>query len=86
MRGKSASQQARSRRAGHSEPGLRNRVAGYREGDLMRHLHPESSRRERVAFEHHVPGTHILVAFPLDAWPHLLAVRNTKTPVDAGRL
>ncbi len=82
---------------------LRNRVAGYQEGDLMRYLHGESpkvkdpnagapaSRRAapagpgdacayakplpaeaRTAFEHHVPGTGILVAFPLEAWPHLL--------------
>lgn len=57
---------------------LRNRVAGYREGDLARHLHGDNSgattlaTASRMAFEHHVPGTGILVAFPLDAWPHLL--------------
>lgn len=54
---------------------LRNRVAGYREGALMRHLHGENaplSPDRRVAFEHHVPGTGILAAFPLEAWPHLL--------------
>ena len=55
---------------------LRNRVAGYREGDLMRHLHGDPSSAlpadARQAFEHHVPGTGILVAFPLEAWPHLL--------------
>jgi uncharacterized protein len=55
---------------------LRQRVAAYQEGDLMRHLHgaettPLAAER-RVAFEHHVPGTGILVAFPLEAWPHLL--------------
>ena len=56
---------------------LRNRVAGYREGDLTRHLHGDHSGAtplaagSRLAFEHHVPGTGILVAFPLDAWPHL---------------
>jgi uncharacterized protein len=57
---------------------LRNRVRGYREGDLGRHLHggkdgepfPLSSR---LAFEHHLPDTNVLVAFPLEAWPHLLA-------------
>jgi uncharacterized protein len=56
---------------------LRNRVANYQEGDLMRLLHgepdgPPLPANERVAFEHHVPGTGILVAFPLDAWPYLL--------------
>jgi uncharacterized protein len=54
---------------------LRHRVAGYREGDLTRLLHGEIAPlppERRVAFEHHVPGTGILVAFPLDAWPHLL--------------
>lgn len=55
---------------------LRNRVAAYREGDLMRHLHGgEDAARlgagERVAFEHHLPSTHVLAAFPLEAWPHL---------------
>ena len=54
---------------------LRNRVAGYREGDLMRFLHGDPGPRpaaERLGFEHHVPGTGILAAFPLEAWPHLL--------------
>src|SRR5690606_8020725 len=53
---------------------LRNRVVGYREGDLMRYLHgdPGPLRPERrEAFEHHMPGTGILVAFPLEAWPYL---------------
>jgi uncharacterized protein len=49
---------------------LRNRVAGYREGDLGRHLYGAA---ERTAFEHHLPNTHVLVAFPLEAWPHLRA-------------
>src|SRR4051812_9263411 len=42
----------------------RNRVVGYREGDLMRYLHghdtPLAAENKR-AFEHHVPGTGILV-------------------------
>ena len=64
---------------------LRNRVTGYREGGLMRHLHGETSplpAAERTAFEHHLPDTHVLVAFTPDAWPHLLgAMRGrTKTP------
>ncbi len=79
---------------------LRHRVAGYREGDLMRYLHggdddrpaiaaeraapvaapaagragrPSLPADQRRAFEQHMPGTGILVAFPLEAWPHLLA-------------
>ena len=61
---------------------LRNRVAGYREGDFTRHLHGGSADSispvpaDRRAFEHHVPGTGILVAFPLDAWPHLLGAMH----------
>jgi uncharacterized protein YcaQ len=69
---------------------LRNRVAGYREGDLMRFLHGDTDGRsvfwgrgapngrpslpsqKRTAFEHHLPNTGVLVAFPLEAWPHLL--------------
>lgn len=71
---------------------LRNRVAGYREGDLMRFLHGEKhplAAEQRRGFEHHVPGTGILVAFPTDAWPHLLtAMRGwSRTPGRwAGRL
>lgn len=78
---------------------LRNRVIGYREGDLMRHLHGAAATEsvsaeperiddarplplragERTAFEHHHPETHVLVAFPLEAWPHLLAAMNART-------
>ncbi len=61
---------------------LRNRVAGYREGDLMRHLHGDGALRpaaERSAFEHHHPETGILVAFPVEAWPHLLAAMRART-------
>jgi uncharacterized protein len=61
---------------------LRNRVAGYREGDLMRHLHGAKgtlTAAERTAFEHHLPDNNVLVAFPLDAWPHLLAAMNRRT-------
>lgn len=61
---------------------LRNRVAGYREGDLMRHLHGEAAplpAAKRTAFEHHLPDTHVLVAFPLEAWPHLLAAMRGRT-------
>ncbi len=61
---------------------LRHRVAGYREGGLMRHLHGEGEpwpAARRTAFEHHLPTTNLLVAFPLDAWPHLRAVMQTRT-------
>lgn len=61
---------------------LRNRVAGYREGDLMRHLHgdgPALPHGDRTAFEHHLPSTGILVAFSLEAWPHLLNEMRART-------
>jgi uncharacterized protein YcaQ len=79
---------------------LRSRVAGYREGDLMRHLHggaasegtgtpDRRAAEERTAFEHHLPDTHVLVAFPLEAWPHLRAAmreRARRTSAWSGRL
>lgn len=71
---------------------LRNRVLGYREGDLMRHLHGSTqllSAGQRIALEHHLPSTGVLVAFPLDAWPHLLsanAARSRRTGAWSGRL
>lgn len=71
---------------------LRNRVAGYREGDLMRHLHGDGvtlAAEERTAFEHHLPSYGILVAFPLDAWPHLLGAMRQRARVSSawsGRL
>ena len=61
---------------------LRNRVRDYGEGGLMRHLHGGKNplpAAQRTAFEHHLPSTGILVAFPLDAWPHLLAANATRT-------
>lgn len=62
---------------------LRNRVAGYAEGDLMRHLHgagpPPLPAARRTAFEHHLPSTGILVAFTPDAWPHLQAEMRRRT-------
>lgn len=72
---------------------LRNRVSGYREGDLMRFLHGTEAAplpaAARVAFEHHLPGTGILVALPFDAWPHLQAemrARARRTSAWSGRL
>lgn len=61
---------------------LRNRVAGYREGDLMRHVHGAEaplSATARPAFEHHLPSTGILAVFTPDAWPHLLAAMRART-------
>lgn len=63
---------------------LRNRVAGYREGDLMRFLHGDASAplapNARTAFEHHLPSQQsILVAFELEAWPHLHAANRART-------
>jgi uncharacterized protein YcaQ len=48
---------------------LRNRVTGYREGDLHRYIHGPN----RPGFEHYLPGSGVLVAFPLDAWPYVFA-------------
>jgi uncharacterized protein len=62
---------------------LRNRVAGLGEGDLVRHLHgPEGARLEverRTCFEHHLPGTNVLAAMPVSAWPHLQAAMRRRT-------
>lgn len=63
---------------------LRNRVAGYQEGGLMRHLHGGEGGRaaaaeERAAFEHHLPSSDVLAAFPLEAWPHLGASMRDRT-------
>ena len=63
---------------------LRPRVPGYREGDLVRHLHGTSAPlnpTERIGFEHHLPSTGILVAFALDAWPHLLTANSARTKI-----
>lgn len=55
---------------------LRNRVAGYREHDLLRHLYgpgveagvPPAGPEARGGFEHYVG---VLVALPWEAWPYL---------------
>lgn len=61
---------------------LRHRVADYREGDLMRHLHGTAAASKpaaaRSAFEHHLPTSHLLVALPLAAWPHLLGAMRRR--------
>lgn len=61
---------------------LRNRVRGYADGGLMRHLHgdgPPLAPAQRKAFEHHLPASHTLVALTLDAWPHLQAEMRQRT-------
>ncbi|HEX2861698.1 MAG TPA: crosslink repair DNA glycosylase YcaQ family protein [Lacunisphaera sp.] len=71
---------------------LRNRVEGYTEGALMRHLHgdgPVLKASVRTAFEHHLPSTGILVALTTDSWPHLRAEmrrRSRRTGAWSGRL
>ena len=71
---------------------LRNRVTGYREGDLMRYLHGEAAPlppENRAGLEHHLPSTGILAAFELDAWPHLQAsmeLRARRPGAWSGRL
>ncbi|MFO0603934.1 MAG: crosslink repair DNA glycosylase YcaQ family protein [Polyangiales bacterium] len=71
---------------------LRNRVAGYREGDLTRHLHGDGAPlapERRAAFEHFLPYPGVLAAFPCDAWPWLKRAMRARTArVDAwsGRL
>lgn len=64
---------------------LRNRVAGYREGDLLRHLHgPDGAdgrplpAADRRAFEHYSPAGGVLCAFPLDAWPFLVPAMEAR--------
>jgi uncharacterized protein YcaQ len=63
---------------------LRNRVRSYTEDGLMRHLHGKGGdarlpAEKRTAFEHHMPSSDNLVAFPLDAWPHLHAAMRSRT-------
>jgi uncharacterized protein len=71
---------------------LRNRVAGYRQDDLLRHLHgPDLAGlppARRAAFEQYLPGG-VLAAVPLDAWPHLAGAmeeRSRRPGGYAGRL
>lgn len=59
---------------------LRHRVRGYREQDLMRHVHREGLRE---AFEHHLPDSSNLAALPLDAWPHLQRAMRARERSDS---
>lgn len=62
---------------------LRNRVTGYREGDLIRYLHGPANQplppAQRTAFEHHLPHSNVLAALTLDAWPFLLAAMRQRS-------
>ena len=61
---------------------LRNRVAGYQEGSLTRHVHGEATLPmpaiQRTSLEHHLPHSNVLAVLPLDAWPHLLAAMRRR--------
>ncbi len=59
---------------------LRHRVVGYREHDLMSHLHRIG---ERTAFEHHLPDSQNLAALPLEAWPHLQRAMHARAQGDS---
>ncbi len=64
---------------------LRNRVAGYSEGDLLSQVHQAS----RPGFEHFLPGQGILVVFPREAWRFLtgpMQQRSTQARGYAGKL
>src|SRR5437667_12456723 len=65
---------------------LRNRVAGYGEGDLIRHLHGATTcprpAAERTAFEHHLPRSNVLAALPIEAWPYLLSAMRHRSRVN----
>ncbi|MFM2141872.1 MAG: hypothetical protein RLZZ476_416 [Verrucomicrobiota bacterium] len=59
---------------------LRHRVRGYRQHDLMRHVHREGLRE---AFEHHLPDSSNLAALPLEAWPHLQRAMRARERSDS---
>lgn len=69
---------------------LRNRVEGYREGDLFKHLHGDGEApTARVAFEQHLPRHGVLAAMPVEAWPYLHAAMQRRSARDdrwTGRL
>ncbi|PTY03802.1 winged helix-turn-helix domain-containing protein [Opitutaceae bacterium EW11] len=56
---------------------LRNRVAGYAEGDLLRAVHgepiAESPMVRRAGFEHYIPGQGILCAWPKESFRFIRA-------------
>jgi uncharacterized protein len=55
---------------------LRNRVVGYREGELLAHVHSAAevgTAAKRNGFEHYIPGAGILAAWPAEAVPYVLA-------------
>ncbi len=63
---------------------LRNPVPGYAEGDLMGFLHGNDPGAPKAAglrqsFEQHHPATHILAAFPLEAWRFMRSAMRERT-------
>ncbi len=71
---------------------LRHRVVDYAEGDLHEHLYglpddapldsPGLAATQRTAFEHFLPGRHVLVAAPIETWPYFQAemARRARAP------
>lgn len=53
---------------------LRNRVANYREGQLLEVIHGQSNGAQaRAGFEHYIPGFGVLAAWPRNAYPYIRA-------------
>jgi uncharacterized protein YcaQ len=63
---------------------LRNRVTGYREGELLRYTYSARTATERRAFEHYLPGQGILVTFPMEAWPWLAPHMKSRARRESG--
>lgn len=63
---------------------LRQRVTGYREGDLLRHTYSAGLADARSAIEHYLPGQGILVTFPVAAWPWLTAHMRRRAQATRG--
>lgn len=68
---------------------LRNRVEGYREGELLQTLHGQLDTNgrphPRAGFEHYIPGAGILAAWPLSAYPYIRAYLERIHPITTKR-
>ncbi|HEU5080305.1 MAG TPA: crosslink repair DNA glycosylase YcaQ family protein [Opitutaceae bacterium] len=68
---------------------LRNRVSGYRRGELLRVLHDShedgTRPRNRLGFEHYLPGKGILAAWPMSALPYVQAYLRRIHPTTTRR-